>query len=72
MGATRQKFPFLRRFALSIASVMPTTSCVEADLSFINCRKDEFNSSLSDLPPDGVLFARQMNDLETLLNCMFK
>ena len=65
-------FPSLRRFVSGLASVMPTTSRVEANFSFINYRKDEFNSALSDFSLEGVLFARQRNDLETLLNCMFE
>ncbi len=37
---------------------MPTMSRVEADISFINYRKDGFNSAMSDIALEGVLFAR--------------
>ena len=57
-------------FAAGLASVMPTTSWVEADFSFINYRKDEYNAALSDFSLEGVLFARQFNDLEAYLNAI--
>jgi hypothetical protein len=64
------RFSSLRRFAASLASVMPTTSRIEADFSFINYRKNEYNAALSDLSLEGVLFARQVRQLESLLACM--
>lgn len=64
------RFSSLRRFAAGLASVMPTTSRVEADFSFINYRKNEFNAALSDFSLEGVLFARQRKDLESLLACV--
>ena len=64
------RFPSLRRFAAGLASVMPTTSRVEADFSFINYRKDEYNAALSDFSLEGVLFARQRKDMESLLACI--
>lgn len=65
-----QRFASLRQFAAGLATVMPTTSRVEADFSFINYRKDEFNSALSDFSLEGVLFARQRKDLDSLLACL--
>ena len=51
---------------------MLITSRVDAELSFIYYINDEFDSALSDLSRKGVLFARQRNNLETLLNCIFE
>jgi hypothetical protein len=64
------RFSSLRRFAAGLASVMPTTSRVDADFSFINYRKNEYNAALSDLSLEGVLFVRQVKQLESLLACM--
>lgn len=68
--AAGERFSSLRMFASGIATVMPTTSRVEADFSFINYRKDEFNAALSDFSLEGVLFSRQRKDLEAYLTCL--
>lgn len=60
----------LLRFAAGLASVMPTKSRVEADLSFINCRRDECNTSLCSFSLEGVLLARQLKQLVSLLECV--
>ncbi len=62
------QYSSLRLFCSGLSSVTPTTSRVEADFSFINYRKDDFNSTMSDIALEGVLFARQRKDLEILLN----
>lgn len=51
-------------FAAGLTCVMPTTSRVEADFSFINYRKNEYNAAFSDFSLAEVLFTRQFNDLE--------
>ncbi len=66
-----ERFSSLRLFCSGLSSIMPTTSRAEADLSFINYRKDDFNSAMSDFVFEGVLFARQRKDLETLLNYLY-
>ena len=64
------RFQYLCRFAAGMASLMATTSRVEADFSFINYRKDEYNSALSDYSLEGVLYARQLKELEALVNIL--
>lgn len=61
-------FQSLCRFAAGMAYLMATTSRVEADFSFINYRKDEYNSALSDYSLEGVLYARQLKDLVDILH----
>lgn len=61
------RFWNLRQFAAGLATVMPTTSRVEADFSLINYRKDEFCTGLSDFSLEGVLFSRQRAELEAYL-----
>lgn len=65
------RFDSLRLFSFIIALVMPTTSRVEADISFITWRKDEIFSVLSDFLLEGVLFARQRKGLDALLGALF-
>ena len=61
----------LRVFASGLATVMPTTSRVEADyFSFINYRKNEYNAGLSDFSLEGVLFSRQAKELERYFNLL--
>ncbi len=50
-----ERFFSLRLFCSGLSSVMPTTSRVEADISFINSRKDYFNSATSDIALEGVV-----------------
>ena len=69
-SALGSDYSSLRMFAAGLASVMPTTSRVEGDFSFINYRKDEYNAALSDFSLEGVLFARQFNDLEAYLHAI--
>ena len=64
------RFQSLRRYAAGLASLMPTTSRVEADFSFINYRKNEYTSALSDFSLEGILFARQLKELEQLVNVL--
>jgi hypothetical protein len=54
----RLRFPRLRSFAAGIAIVMPTSRVEAADFSLLKYRKDEFNSSLSDFPLEGVMYCR--------------
>lgn len=66
------EFSSLRMFCSGLASAMPTTSRVEADFSYINYRKDEFCSAMSDFALEGVLFARQKKDIERLIDVLFR
>ncbi|OAE22784.1 hypothetical protein AXG93_2035s1680 [Marchantia polymorpha subsp. ruderalis] len=54
-----------------LASVMPTTNRVEADFSFMNYRKNEYNSNLSDYSLEGVMFARQFKQLDSLISYIY-
>ncbi len=49
-----ERFSSLRLFCSGLSSVIPTTSRVEADFSFINYRKDDFKSAMSDIALEGV------------------
>lgn len=64
-------FESLRWFAASLDFVMPTTSRVEADFSFMNYCKDDYNSNLSDYSLEGVMFARQLKQLDSLIACIY-
>ena len=70
-----QAFPMLRAFAAGLATIMPTTSRVEADFSQVNYRKDAFCSNLSDFSLEGVMHSKQLGDLEKyvgVIRCAIK
>jgi hypothetical protein len=52
------RFPYMLRFAASLANVMPGTATVEADFSTINYEKDDHRSALTSLSLEGILHSR--------------
>ena len=49
---------------------MPTISRNEADLLFVNYRKDEHQSALSLFPVEDIQFSRPPKGLEALVNVL--
>ena len=54
----------LQGFAAGLATVMPTTSRVEADFSLMTYRRDDFCNNLSDFALEGVMHAKQLRRLQ--------
>jgi hypothetical protein len=52
------RFPYMLRFAASLANVMPGTATVEANFSTINYEKDDHRSALTSLSLEGILHSR--------------
>jgi hypothetical protein len=63
-------FPYMLRFAASLASVMPGTATVEADFSTINYEKDDHRSALISFSLEGILHLRQLEKLQQTFNEM--
>jgi hypothetical protein len=64
------RFPYMLRFAASLASVMPRTATMEADFSTINYKKDDHRSALISFSLEGILHSRQLEKLRQTFNEM--
>ncbi len=64
------RFPYMLRFAASLASVMPGTTTVEADFATINYKKDDHRSALTSFSLEGILHSRQLEKLRQTFNEM--
>ncbi len=53
------EFEHLQMFCGAIASIMPSTSCVESDFSLVNWMKDPNLQSLSDFSLESILHCKQ-------------
>ncbi|KAL3658791.1 hypothetical protein V7S43_016159 [Phytophthora oleae] len=60
------EFPWLQQFAGDLASTFPNTASVESDFSIMGWEKDEYRQSLTDFSLEGVLHAKQYNELQNL------
>ena len=58
------RFPTLQNFCCGIATVIPTTSCVEGDFSLMHYRKDDHCARLSEFSLEGCLHAKQFQSLK--------
>ena len=58
------RFHELQLFAAGLATVMPTTSRVEGDFSLMGYRRNSYCSGLTDYSLEGVLYAKQYQDLQ--------
>ncbi|OAE20627.1 hypothetical protein AXG93_154s1010 [Marchantia polymorpha subsp. ruderalis] len=54
-----------------LASVMPTSSRVEADFFFMNFCKDEYSSNLSDYSLERIMFECQLKQLDFPMGCIY-
>jgi hypothetical protein len=57
------RFSVLRAFAGALFTVFPNTSSVESEFSVLGWEKDEHRESLSNLPLEGTLQAKQFDHL---------
>ncbi len=64
------RFPYMLRFATSLASVMPGTTTVEVDFSTINYEKDDHRFALTSFSLEGILHSRQLEKLRQTFNEM--
>ena len=60
------RFPILRAFAGALFTVFPNTSAVESDFSVLGWEKDEHRDSLSDLSLEGIMQAKQFEQLQKM------
>ena len=61
------RFPALRAFSGALFTVFPNTSTVESDFSVLGWEKNAHRESLSNLSLEGVLQARQFEDLQNVI-----
>ncbi|KAG7363603.1 hypothetical protein IV203_026964 [Nitzschia inconspicua] len=61
------EFEQLRMFCGAIASIMPSTSCVESEFTLINWTKDPNSQSLSDFSLESILHCKQYKKLRDLM-----
>jgi hypothetical protein len=64
--ALEGRFPDLVQFCGGITSVMPGTSCVEADFSLINWTKDPNSKAMTDFTLESILHCKQHHRLQKL------
>ena len=60
------RFKYLLRFCGGVASVFPGTSQVESDFSIVKGEKTMFKKTLVDLSLEGILHAKQFDELKGL------
>ena len=60
------RFKYLLRFCGGVASVFPGTSQVESDFSIVKGEKTMFKKALVDLSLEGILHAKQFDELKGL------
>jgi hypothetical protein len=60
------RFPTLRAFAGTLFTIFPNTAAVESDFSVLGWEKDDHRDSLSDLSLEGILQAKQFEQLQKL------
>ena len=65
-----EEYPLLVDFIGGMATLFPGTATVEADFSTISLNKGTFRQSLSDLSLEGILHAKQIEEI-TLLDDIF-
>ena len=56
-------FPKLVQFAGGLATIFPGTSAVESDFSIIGWEKDKYHMQLSNLSLEGILHAKQFDEI---------
>ena len=59
-----KEYPLLVTFVGGLATTFPGTSTVESDFSVIGWEKDEYRCSLSDLSLEGILHAKQKQEIK--------
>ncbi len=64
------RFPYMLRFTVGLASVMPGTAIVEVDFSTINYEKDDHRFTLTSFSLEGILHSRQLEKLRQTFNEM--
>jgi len=64
------RFPYMLRFAASLAGIMPGIATMEADFSTINYEKDDHRSTLTSFSLEGILHSRQLEKLRQTFNEM--
>ena len=60
---TNNRFPWLQSFCIGLASAFPNTATVESDFSIIGWEKSDDRHDLTDFSLEGILHAKQHNDL---------
>ena len=51
-------------FTAGLTTVMPTTSCVEGDLSLINYRRNSYCLGLTEFSLEGIMYESQYKALQ--------
>ena len=59
----KDSFKHLLRFCGGVASVFPGTSQIESDFSIVKGKKTMFKKALVDLSLEGILHAKQFDEL---------
>ncbi|ETI35453.1 hypothetical protein F442_18064 [Phytophthora nicotianae P10297] len=60
------EFPALMQFCGDLASTFPNTSTVESDFSIMGWEKDTYRRSLSNFSQEGILQAKQFEEVRGL------
>ena len=63
---TNNCFPLLQSFCGGLASAFPSTATVESDFSIIGWGKSDDRHDLTDFSLEGILDAKQYNNLKKL------
>ena len=63
---TNNRFPWLQSFCGGLASAFPNTATVESDFSIIGWGKSDDRYDLTEFSLEGILHAKQYNDLKKL------
>ena len=61
-----QKYSYLCRFCMGLATIFPGTATVEGDFSTINRVVSPTRSTLTDLSLQGIIYSTQFNELQKL------
>ena len=65
-GGFYKEFLMLVQFSGGMASIFPGTSTVESDFSIIGWEKDEYRTQLSNLSLEGILHAKQFDEMQRI------
>jgi hypothetical protein len=64
----KDRFPTLEAFSGALATLFPNTSAVESDFSILGWEKDEYRQSMTDLSLEGVMQAKQYDEIKKLIS----
>mmetsp|Transcript_20146 Transcript_20146/g.26081 ORF Transcript_20146/g.26081 Transcript_20146/m.26081 type:complete len:177 (-) Transcript_20146:90-620(-) len=61
-----EEYSMLVQFSGGLATIFPGTSTVESDFSIIGWEKDEYRTQLSNLSLEGILHAKQFDEMHRI------